>query len=167
MVYYRLDKGFGPAGSTTGYFLLFVGIISVFQSLSGLILIALGSFTAFSTTGCTVDFKNYRIKFSNDYFGFLRVGKWQYISRNMMVGLSDAKMVYRVYSLSNRSVDATYGDFRVYLYDLYGRKINPICKFKSKERALEEITKLSDLLGLQIKGTKHFSDHYNGEIKLD
>ena len=123
-----------------------------------------GSFMAFSASGCTVDFDNFRIRFTNDLFGFWRIGKWKYVSRKMMIGLSDAHIVYRVYSMSNRSVDVSSNDFRVYLYNEDGRKGMAICRFKKLEKAKEELARLSDLLGLQIREGKH--DDSKGTVEI-
>jgi hypothetical protein len=165
VIHYRLDKSFGPAGSTAGFFLLIVGAITIFESFSGAVLILMGSFMGFSSSGSTVDLANFRIRFSNDLFGFWRVGKWKYVSRKMKIGLSDAHMVYRVYSMSNRSVDMSSNDFRVYLYNEDGRKGMAICRFKKLEEAKEELAKLSDLLGLQVREGKHDSSKGIVEIK--
>lgn len=153
--YYRLDKSFGPPGAAAGFFLLTIGVITIFKSFSGAILIVLGSFMAFSSSGCTVDFDNFRIRFSNDLFGFIRVGGWRYVSPKMSVGIAEDHRVYRVYSLSNRSVGASTDDFRVSLYINNERKGMAICRFKKLEDALEELPRLSDLLGLPIREGKY------------
>lgn len=164
LVHYILDKSFGPAGSAAGYFLIAVGVFTIFESFSGAILMVMGSFMAFSASGCTVDFKNFRIRFSNDLFGFWRIGKWKYVSAKMRIGISDARVIYRVYSMSNRSVDLSNADFRVYLYNEDGRKGMAICRFKNLEEAKEELARLSDLLGLQIREGKH--DDKKGIVEI-
>jgi hypothetical protein len=68
----------------------------------------------------------------------------------MGLGCANTKMTYRVYSMSNRSVDVDSTDFRVFLYDEDGRKMKPLYRFKSRQDAEEELDRLSDLLGLQI-----------------
>lgn len=164
-VHYRLDPSMGPSGATAGYVFLVIGLFTVWDSYSGAILIILGSFMAFSFSECTVDFNNYRIRFSNNLFGFIRVGKWVYVSHNMMVGLSDAHMVYRVYSLSNRSIDVSNNELRIYLFNEEGRRVMTICRFKKIDQALVELARLSDLLGLQIKEGKY--DKPVGQIKIE
>jgi len=155
IVNYKLDKSFGPAGAAAGFFLMAVGVITIFESFSGAVLIILGSFMAFSSSGCTIDFDRFRIRFTNNLFGLFRVGKWLYVSPRMKVGLSDTHMVYRVRSLSNRSVDVSTDDFRVFLYQDNGRRGEAICRFKTRERALEELARISDLLGLQVREGRH------------
>jgi hypothetical protein len=56
-------------------------------------------------------------------------------------------------------------DFRVYLYNEDGRKGMAICRFKKLEEAKEELAKLSDLLGLQVREGKHDSSKGIVEIK--
>lgn len=155
IVHYKLDKSFGPAGSVAGFFLLAVGVFTVHNSWPGAVLIVFGSFVAFSSSGCTIDFDNFRIRFTNNLFGLFKVGKWMYVSPNMKVGLSDAHLVYQVRSMSNRSMAVTTDDFRVFLFKGNERKGQAICRFKSRERALEELGRISDLLGLQIREGRH------------
>lgn len=164
IIHYKLDKSFGPAGAAAGFFLITIGIITIFESFSGAILMVLGSFMAFSTSGSTVDFDNFRIRFTNNLFGIFRVGDWKYVSPQMKIGLSDAHMVYRVYSMSNRSVDVSSDDFRIFLYGVENRKGMAICRFKKKEEALEELSRLSDLLGLQVREGKY--DKPTGQIEI-
>ncbi|WP_026474963.1 hypothetical protein [Alkaliflexus imshenetskii] len=149
---YTLDKSFGPAGSIVGYFLMAVGISTIHLSLSGLVLIMLGCFMAFSASGCSIDVENFKIRFSNNLFGFIKIGTWHYVHPRMKLGLSNSKMTYRVYSMSNRSVDMKSSDFRVYIYEESGRKGNAVCRFKKREEAEAELARLSDLLGLEIRG---------------
>jgi hypothetical protein len=153
-IHYSLDKVFGPAGSVTGIFLILVGVATIHLSFSGAILIGLGSFMAFTTTGTSVDIENFRIRFSNNLFGFIKVGKWRYVSPKMKLGISNAKMTYRVYSMSNRSIDVSNTDVRVYLFNEDGRKINAVCRYKKVETAQEELARLSDILGLEIRNEK-------------
>ncbi|ASB48210.1 hypothetical protein [Alkalitalea saponilacus] len=150
-LHYNLDKSFGPAGAVAGYFLIAVGVATIYQSFSGAILIVLGSFMAFSNTGASIDIDNFKIRFSNNLFGFIRLGNWQYVSPKMKIGLSNTKLVYRVYSMSNRSIEVKNSDFRIFLYNEDNKKGQAICRFKEKEDAEEELIKLSDLLGLEVK----------------
>ncbi|MDG5799829.1 hypothetical protein QA597_05575 [Marinilabiliaceae bacterium ANBcel2] len=151
---YTLDKSFGPAGSVVGYFIILVGVSTVHLSFSGVVLMLIGSFMAFSTTGSVIDVDNFKIRFTNNLFGFIKIGGWRYVHPKMMIGLSDSKMTYRVYSMSNRSVDMGYSDYRIYLYNSDGRRGNAICRFKKLKDAEDELATLSDLLGLQIRETK-------------
>ena len=84
---YQLDKSFGPVGSSAGTFVFIAGIISLYFSFAGLVLILLGAFVGFSSSSTTLDFENRRIRFSNDYFGFMKSGKWISFEPEMKIGI--------------------------------------------------------------------------------
>jgi hypothetical protein len=149
--HYRLDKTFGPAGASAGYFLLLVGIATIYLSFSGAILMVFGCFMAFSFTGCSVDSNNLRVRFTDVLFGFIRLGKWVTVTPGMQLGVSELRMVYRAHSMSNRSVEVAFDDCRVFLYSPGERRGRAICRFKKKEDALTEMARLSDMLGLEIR----------------
>ena len=72
----KLDKSFGPVGTSAGSLLFVVGMIVIFNSIYGLILVVLGAFVGFSSTGTIIDTEKRRIKFSNNLFGIFQTGKW-------------------------------------------------------------------------------------------
>jgi hypothetical protein len=154
LIHYKLDKSFGPAGGTVGIFLMVVGAFTIHLSISGLVLLLLGSFMAFSGSGSAVDTAHFRIKFYNNLWGLLKVGKWEYVHPKMQLRLTHARMAYRVYSMSNRSVDVSEPDWRIFIHDGNSRKGQAICKFKTREKAEEELAKLSDVLNLSIRNEK-------------
>ena len=152
---YVTDKSFGPSGGFAGYFLMGVGVFTIFLSISGAVLLLLGSFMAFSASGCSVDVDHFRIRFTNNLWGFIKVGKWQYVHRKMQLGLSHARMAYQVHSLSNRTISVTDPDWRVNIYDgEKSRKGKTICKFKNRDDAEEALARLSELLDLSIRNEK-------------
>ncbi|WP_062123895.1 hypothetical protein [Geofilum rubicundum] len=154
VIHYRLDKSFGPSGGVVGSFLMIVGVFTIHLSISGWILLLLGSFMAFSAAGCAIDTEHFRIKFYNNLWGIWKVGKWKYVHRKMQLRLTHARMAYRVYSMSNRSVDVSEPDWRIFIHDGNSRQGQAICKFKNREAAEEELAKLSDWLNLSIRHEK-------------
>lgn len=154
IINYKLDKNFGPAGGTVGIFLMLVGAFTIHLSLSGLVLLLLGSFMAFSVTGSSVDPKHFKIRFYNNLWGIWKIGKWEYVHSKMQLRLAHARMAYRVYSMSNQSMDVSEPDWRVYIHDGNSRHGQAICKFKKREEAEEELALLSDILNLSIRNEK-------------
>ena len=139
------------------YFILLVGLITVFASWSGLVLIVLGSFMAFSTSGCMIDCDNFKIRFTDNLWGIFKV-KWQYIHPRTQIGVNHARMMYRVSSISNHNIDVSDPDWRVYIYDGVDRRGKAICKFKNRVDAERELIRLSEALNIPIReeapGTK-------------
>jgi len=145
----RLDKSFGPVGTSTGIFMLLAGCFATYYSLAGIILILLGAFIGFTSTSTLLDPEKKRMKFSNNLFGIIRVGKWVYISPEMKIGLKKIHRGYRTYSRSNRTLDIQSRDIRIILYGGDNKKILTIGKFNSKESAKSDLQNLSAQFGLQ------------------
>jgi hypothetical protein len=145
----KLDKPFGPFGTSTGYFLLAGGLIASWYSLSGLILAFLGAFIAFTTTSTFIDTDRKRVKFSNDFFGFFHSGKWIEIEPGMKLGMKKAHRGYRAYTRANQPTDIHYSDIRIYLFDSRNKQIGIVSKFSSVESAGFELEKLRSDLGLE------------------
>jgi hypothetical protein len=56
--------------------------------------------------------------------------------------------------MSNRSVDVSEPDWRIFIHDGDSRTGQAICKFKTRKEAEEELAKLSDILNLSIRNEK-------------
>lgn len=134
----KLDKSFGPAGSTAGIVLFSIGIITSFTSLLGLILILLGAFLGFTFTCTEVDFETKRIKFLEKLFGVIPTGKWIKIETGMKIGIQESSATWRTFSRSNRSTDTTVSDFRLILFNADDQEIMPVKVTNSLESALAE-----------------------------
>jgi hypothetical protein len=146
----KLDKTFGPFGSSTGLFMLIGGIVATYFSFLGIIFIIIGAFAAFTTSSTFIDAENKRIKYSDDLFGIIPIGKWIYIKPEMSLGLKKSHRGYVGYIRGNQPVDIHYNDIRIFLYDSNNKQIMPIKKFDSYESSKNEINILKSSLGLEI-----------------
>ena len=72
----RIEKPFGPAGASTGGIMFLAGIIYSYFSLIGIILIVIGAFIGFTSEVTFLDLEKNRIKFSDNLFGIIPIGKW-------------------------------------------------------------------------------------------
>jgi hypothetical protein len=145
-----LDRTFGPVGSSTGIFLFITGLIMLFFSLGGLILVLIGAFLAFTSTNTLIDYEKRRIKFSNNLFGFIKTGHWINIEPEMKIGIKKSDSVWRAYSRTNRTLEIADKDFRIILYDSDHKEIMQIKKTDSLESAQLELAKMSARLGLNM-----------------
>ncbi len=145
----KLDKAFGPTGGAAGLFILVVGIATTFTSLFGLILILIGAFVGLSSTSTQIDFKKRRIKFSNNLFGFIPIGKWIAVETTMKIGITDSNVTWRSYSRGNRSLDVEEKDFRLVLFDQDSKELMPLKKTYSFESANTELELLCNKLDLE------------------
>ena len=144
----KLDKTFGPFGTSTGFFMFLGGIIATFYSFIGLFIVIIGAFVAFTSTSTYIDTDNKKIKFSNNLFGVVPVGKWIDIRPDMKIGLKKSHKGYRAYIRGTQPIGIHLNDFRVFLYEYNNKQIMPIKKFDSYESARNELNSLSIILRL-------------------
>lgn len=145
---YKLDKTFGPVGSSAGHIIGLAGIIAIFISLYALVLIFLGLFLAFTSTGSQIDFSNSRIRFTDNIFGFIKVGKWVSITPKMKIGLKKSNIIWTSFSGSNRQLDIQDNDFRLILLDANENEIMVISKYPALEPALVDLDIFSNKLNI-------------------
>jgi hypothetical protein len=142
----KLDKSFGPSGSSAGLFLFITGVATTFTSFFGLILVVLGAFLGFTYTSAIIDYSSRRIRFSENLFGFVPTGKWIKLEKSMKIGIKESNMIWRTFSRSNRSLDTDVKDFRLILLDAEDQEIMPIMKLNSLDSAIAEQKILCDKL---------------------
>jgi hypothetical protein len=136
---YKLDKSFGPIGSSAGVALFIAGVAIVFVSLFGLILIVAGAILGFTSTCTIIDFDTKRIKFSEKWFGIIPIGKWIQVEPRMKIGIKNSKMIWSAYSRGNRSIDVEEKDFRLILLDDENREIMPVLKAETLDSVIAKM----------------------------
>ena len=147
---HKLDKPFGETGTTIGYVMILAGVIATFNSLYGLLLVAVGAFIAFTASYTILDTAKKKVRSSDHIFGFIPTGKWIDIKPDMKLGLNKSHKAYRIYSRSNRQLDIHERDIRIVLYNSDKKSLLDITKFKDPEKAYIELEKLSEELKLTI-----------------
>ncbi len=147
----RIENLYGPVGSYAGIVVLIAGLILVFSSLSGIILILIGGFVGLSDSSTTIYFDQKQMRFSNNIFGILKTGRWIKVTDTMKVGIIKKNTTWRANSQSNRSIDVTKGVVLIVLFGSKGEQLIPLKKFKSIEAAETEIEYMCETLGLQRK----------------
>jgi hypothetical protein len=146
----KLDKTFGPFGSSAGFFLLLGGLAAAYFSLAGIIIAIIGAFAAFTSTSTYIDTDNKKIRHTDNLFGIIPVGKWITIKPDMKLGLGKAHRGYVGYVRGAQPVDIHYTDIRIFLYNSSNQKLMPVNKFDSLATSKKELETLGALLGLQI-----------------
>ena len=144
----KLDKSFGPVGTSAGIFLFVIGIITLYSSWFGLILVLLGAFVGFSSTSTIIDSDNRRVKFSNNLFGIIQTGKWIFVNQDMKIGIRESNITWRAYSRSNRPLEIDNKDFRLVLLDAENQEIMTLKKTDSFVSAKAELGILCNKLAL-------------------
>jgi len=148
----KLDRVFGPFGSSAGFFLFLGGILATYFSLSGMVIALVGAFVSFTTTSTFIDTENKRVKHSNNIFGFIPVGKWINITPEMKLGLKKSHLGYRAYTRGTQPVDIHKNDIRIFLYNADNMQLMPLKKCISHETSKAGIKELSSILELNIVG---------------
>jgi hypothetical protein len=146
----KLDKSFGPSGTFAGYTIFVVGLVTTYSNWGGILLVIVGAFMSFSSTGTIIDTDKKRIRFSNNLFGFIQTGKWIDIDPSMKLGIKESNITWTTFSRSNRSIDTVKNDFRIVLCDSGENEIMEISKKESHESAKVELEKLCQLMGLSM-----------------
>lgn len=146
----KLDVTFGPFGTSTGLFLFLGGIVATYFSLMGLLLVLTGSFIWLTTTSAFIDTANLRVKFSNDLFGIIHLGKWLELKPGMKLGLKKAHRGYTAYTRGSQAAGIHLIDIRIVLYGPDNKEIFPLKKTDSSETAKTELAELAKLLVLEI-----------------
>jgi hypothetical protein len=145
----KLDKTFGPFGTSTGFFMMLLGVVATYFSFFGIFIVLIGAFACFTSTSTIIDTDNNKIRHSDNYFGFIPVGKWIDILPGMKLGLKKFHRGYRAYIRGTQKIGIHRNDIRIFLYDSENKQLVPINKFDSYESAIIELNNLSSLIGLE------------------
>jgi hypothetical protein len=145
----KLDITFGPFGTSTGLFLFLGGVVATYFSLLGLVLVLIGAFIWLTSTSTFIDTEKKRVKFSNNLFGIIPVGKWIEIKPGMKLGLKKVHRGYRAYTRGTQPADIHLIDIRIVLYGPDNKEISPLKKSDSYETAKMELSDLKSILNLE------------------
>jgi len=148
--YYKLDKTFGPVGTIAGVTLFIAGIITILYSLGGIVLIVLGAFVGFTSSGTYIDIENRRVKSITKLFGIIGAGKWINIDENSSIEIQKSDVVWRTYSKSNRTIDIADKYYYVMLYKSRKDSV-PLIRTTSLSTANSEAQALIQKLGITKK----------------
>jgi hypothetical protein len=146
----KLDKMFGPAGTSAGIFLFVAGLIICWFSFVGLIIVTIGAFVGFTSTSTLIDFEKKRIKFSTNICGIFPIGEWIFIQPDMKMGIKKSNKAWQSYSRGNRTLTIANNDYRLILYGSNGKEMMPIHKSDNLDSAKLTLDKLSKQLGIAV-----------------
>jgi hypothetical protein len=147
---YRFEKSFGPTASFAGIIVLVAGLVTTYFFLNGIILLVVGAFMAFTDSSTTIDSANKRVRFTNNIFGIIRIGKWINVERDMKIGIKQDRQVYRTYGRSNQAFDLSINYRKMYLCDKNAQPILPLTIVEEQVSLKDEIEKYC--IALDVKG---------------
>ncbi len=146
---YRFDKAFGPAGTYAGVVLFIAGLAMLYSSWTGSILVLLRAFTGFTHTATTIDFKNKKVRFSNNLFGIIPTGKWVILQNDMKLTIQKYGKGYRTYSRSNRVLDIQKKELRIVLLNSNDTSLIPLKSISEPKNKIRELKKMGEKLELR------------------
>jgi hypothetical protein len=135
-------KSFGPVASFSGMIILIVGLYATYYGLSGLVLVLFGFFIGFTDSSTTIDVRNKRVKYTNNIFGIIKIGKWVQVEKNMSIGIVRDNRVFRTYSRGNQILDIKEKAAKIYLFNQKGDPIVPIMQGQHDKNLAAEVDKL-------------------------
>jgi hypothetical protein len=144
----RLDRTFGPFGTSTGIFMTIGGIVMTYYSLYGIIVIMIGLFVGLTSTSTIIDWDKRQVKYSTNFFGIFHTGPWISIEPGMKLGIRRSNKAWKAYSRSNMPLSLSFRDYRIILYDANNKQIIPVMKKDSLDSARISLAELSGKLGL-------------------
>jgi hypothetical protein len=134
----KLDKSFGPVGTTAGIIVFVVGLAASYFSWFSLILVLIGAFVGFSYSSTEIDFDRKRVRFLNNLFGIIKTGQWMNVKTGMKIGIIKSHKTWRSFSGGNRELDIPLEDYRLVLFNASGEKIMPLKKTGNLEIARKD-----------------------------
>ncbi len=147
----KIEKAFGPTGTTAGIIIFIVGLGMMYYSFSALLLVVIGAFTGFTYTSTLVDFDKKQVRYTYNLFGMWPMGKWIPVEPGMQLGMKKSHNVWRTYSRGNQTLDIPDRDYRIILFDNKGREIIPLKKAATPDAAKMEMKEISTRLGIGMK----------------
>ena len=145
---YKFDKSFGPVASFSGMVIFAAGIIACWFDLTGLVFVVLGAFIGFTNSSTEIDSVNKKLKYSNNIFGIIKLGKWIEVKPDYYVRVKQERKVNRTYSMSNQKLDLKKQNTTVYLYNKQGKMLIPIMKTDTEKKSEIEIESICKTLGI-------------------
>ena len=146
----KLDKTFGPFGSSMGFFLIPGGAVATYFSPYGILIVLAGAFAAFTTTSTVIDTDNRRMRHCDNLFGIIRTGKWVDLRPGMKLGLKRAGRGFVGYIKGTQPVEIRTRDIRIYLFDERNKPLLPVNKYLSVEKAREGLKEMANQLGIDV-----------------
>jgi hypothetical protein len=146
----RLDRTFGPFGTSAGFFLMLGGMGATLFSPFAILLAFLGAFICFTTSGAEIDAGKKKVRLADYIFGIIPIGKWIDIDPNMKVGLKRFHRGYTAYSRASQSMDLHLNDLRIFLYSSKNKEIMPLKKIEAGGSPEDELREMGRILGLEI-----------------
>lgn len=146
----KFGRSFGPVGSFAGMVVFVAGLVLTFFHLTALILVLIGAFAGFSSTSTLIDYERKRVRFSNNLFGIIKLGRWLNVEPSMKIGMRESEITWRAFSQGNRAIDIVDRDYKIILFDSANKEIMPVKQTRSKDQAKIDLEAMGSRLGINL-----------------
>lgn len=102
---FKTEKVFNSYAISMAAIFIIAGAVTGIKHPLAFILVAIGLFIAFSTSGTIIDYHKKQIKRATYIFGIIAVGKWIPIKNPVQIQVKKNRLTLRLYSRSNRQLD--------------------------------------------------------------
>ena len=139
-----------------GITFLVMGLIFIINKawITGTISSVIASFLLLSYSGVQIDNEKRKIKPYNNYFGFIKTGKWKPIDNYLGVTLVPMNKVQTVYSRSNRINTTDKKEFQIHLVNKVKKPALEIKKCNTLETAQNSLDEFAIWLKLPVYTVK-------------
>jgi len=139
-----------------GITFLVMGLIFIINKawITGTISSVIASFLLLSYSGVQIDTEKRKIKPYNNYFGFIKTGKWKPIDNYLGVTLVLMNKAQTVYSRSNRINTTDKKEFQIHLVNKAKKPAMEIKKCKTLETAQNSLDEFAIWLKLPVYTVK-------------
>jgi hypothetical protein len=139
-----------------GITFLVMGLIFIINKawITGTISLVIASFMLLSYSGVQIDTEKRKIKPYNNYFGFIKTGKWKPIDNYLGVTLVPMNKVQTVYSRSNRINTTDKKEFQIHLVNKAKKPALEIKKCNTLETAQNSLDEFAIWLKLPVYTVK-------------
>lgn len=135
----------------SGYGILTVGVlITLGNPIIGLLVVLVGGFISFTSTGIQIDVENKKYKHYSSYYG-IKQGQWKTLDSYPCLAILQSRQSSTTHSIGNiSSITNSENYYDIYLLDKTHRQKLLIKRLKNKEQASKDAKEFAENLGVEF-----------------
>jgi|GEM_PF-256891 len=152
----KIERAFGRTAVFAGVIFLIAGIFILVSGayILGAFTVLLAVFVVFTDAGVEFDTEKHRMRMYNNWFGFVRTGKWKSLHEYIGVTLVPISRWESMSSWSNRTTSTKTTDYRIFLVNGAKKPAVAIKKCKTRETAQNSLDEFSLWLKIPVYSVK-------------
>jgi hypothetical protein len=152
----KIERAFGRTAIFAGIIFLMAGMFILIAGayLVGVVTVLLAVFVVFTDSGVEFDTEKQMMRMYNNWFGFIRTGKWKSLHDYIGVTLIPIARWESMASWSNRITSNKTTDYRIFLVNGARKPAVAIKKCKTRETAQNSLDEFSLWLKIPVYSVK-------------